>query len=687
MPFCFNCGHKIAELANFCPKCGQNVKPEVPIPVPPEETIPLKSTPIPVHKTDQTFTLLDPGAVFNKVYQIERVNGKENDGLSYLAMDLRSNALCTLKVFHQSYFDNMDKLLGAIMRLSKIKAVNHPGIAKVYEVNQSHKPAYMATEYIDGSTLQEIRDKKPELLTEEYVREIAKQIVSAAIAIRKAGLAVRNLNLQNIVSTKDGRIIILSTGINYDVRDEREDIFTIGLILAKLFNKSAFYETIYVPLRLSEKKFDFISGITIGVNELLAECLHRNINQRFAGFEVLSVVLNNLKPIQQDEIYSGGDSELTSIMQTDNNIMALPKKKLDIYFWGILVFIIAFICILMTTNLLDTVFGNKKATLKFTGFLTGLTDSTNELSSIASDNYRNLKIESKTYRRKQFTDASGQNIANGYVNPNVTIPAAPPAIIPNSDNQDGNFIRSQTPVLKKQITSENLVFVFGDIFGYGSLRKETRDNASLSGFYISKSEVTQAEWFKYMRPVTCSSPGDNLPVDNVSWFDAVVYCNTRSEAEGLTPSYKIVGFGASRVVACNFKANGYRLPTEAEWEYAARAKKLTPYSGSDTPEQIAWYKDNSNGRIHPVKTKDSNAFGLFDFSGNVAEWCWDWYDANYYKTMPFVNPTGPGSGNLKAIRGGSVESAKGSNLEIIYRNKAVPSKAYRFVGFRVVRGK
>jgi sulfatase modifying factor 1 len=684
MPFCANCGYKVTEQANYCPKCGLSVKPET-IPVPPEETIPPVSKAPLFHKKDHTFTLLEIGDLFNKVYRIERVIGKENDGISYLATDERNNKLCSLKLFYQAYFDNVDKLFGAIVRMSKIKAVDHPDIAKVYEVNQTHKPAYMASEHIEGLTLQELKDRNPEQFTEEYVRQISRQLVNAAISIRKGGLAVRNLSLQNIIRSNDGRLIILSSGINYDVREEGEDIFTMGIILAKLFSKSPFYETIYVQKRLLEKKFDYLSGISLGVNELLAECLHRNIAQRFASFKELAIALDKLKPVNQDEIYVSNDNGIASL--TDQDKMAMPKKKLDIYFWGILIFIVAFICIVMTTNLLDTIFGNKNATFKFTGFLTGLTDSTEVLSSIANDNYRNLKVDAKSYRRKQSMGTANQNTANNFVNPDVAIPAAPSAFTSNANNQDATFARNQTSVQKKQPIPENLVFIYGDVFAFGSLRKDTRDNASLNGFYISKTEITQAEWSKFMKPVVCSSAGDNLPVDNVSWFDVIMYCNTRSEAEGLTPCYQVMGFAASRMVSCNFKANGYRLPTEAEWEYAARAKKLFSYSGSDAPEQFAWYKDNANERIHTVKSKDPNAFGLYDMTGNVAEWCWDWYDINFPKYMPFINPAGPNSGNVKVIRGGSIESARGGNLEVIYRNKGNPFKSYRYVGFRVVRGK
>jgi formylglycine-generating enzyme required for sulfatase activity len=132
----------------------------------------------------------------------------------------------------------------------------------------------------------------------------------------------------------------------------------------------------------------------------------------------------------------------------------------------------------------------------------------------------------------------------------------------------------------------------------------------------------------------------SMPVSGVDWYDAVAYCSWLSEKAGLTPCYS----GGGKVTKCDFQADGYRLPTEAEWEFAARGGIQSHgylYSGSNDPDEIGWHAGNSGGHAHPVGQKKPNELGIHDMSGNRWEWCWDWFDADYYASSPEVDPTGP----------------------------------------------
>jgi formylglycine-generating enzyme required for sulfatase activity len=177
----------------------------------------------------------------------------------------------------------------------------------------------------------------------------------------------------------------------------------------------------------------------------------------------------------------------------------------------------------------------------------------------------------------------------------------------------------------------------------------------LSPFLMDKFEVTQ-EMFARAQLPNPSHWQDNPknPVERVRWRDAKQYCNERSLLEGLAPCYD----EKSESWNCNYDANGYRLPTEAEWEYACRAGSSGPYDfgSSDKLRQYAWIADNAGERTHAVGQKRPNHWGLHDLYGNVAEWCEDVYDPGYYKQSPPRDPRGPpesGKDTKRVIRGGS----------------------------------
>ncbi|MDD2332419.1 MAG: formylglycine-generating enzyme family protein [Candidatus Cloacimonetes bacterium] len=224
---------------------------------------------------------------------------------------------------------------------------------------------------------------------------------------------------------------------------------------------------------------------------------------------------------------------------------------------------------------------------------------------------------------------------------------------------------------------------------------------TLSSFYINRYEVTQASYQRVMggNPSYCNGNPD-LPVEQVSWFSAIEYCNRRSLQEGLTPCYNYSSYGTipdnwpsgwdsdnknHYKLNCDWDANGYRLPTDMEWMFAARGGNQSPgytYSGSNTIGEVAWYISNSDNTSHSVGTKAANELGIFDMSGNVWEWCWD--IDGIYPSGTQINPQGVTSGPERVRRGGGWAS-NANVCPVSNLTSSLPTSTYGDLGFRVVR--
>ncbi len=211
--------------------------------------------------------------------------------------------------------------------------------------------------------------------------------------------------------------------------------------------------------------------------------------------------------------------------------------------------------------------------------------------------------------------------------------------------------------------SFTMVAVKGGTFTMGATSEQGSDafdsekpahQVTLSDYWIGETEVTERLWTAVMG----SNPsyykiGDSYPVEAVSWEDCQTFISKLNSLTGET----------------------FRLPTEAEWEFAARGGTQSQgckYSGSNTIGNVAWYTDNSGSAKHPVATKAANELGLYDMSGNVWEWCQDWYSSSYYSSSPSTNPTGPTTGSYRVDRGGS-GSSSAWGCRVSYRSRNEPS--------------
>ena len=282
-------------------------------------------------------------------------------------------------------------------------------------------------------------------------------------------------------------------------------------------------------------------------------------------------------------------------------------------------------------------------------------------------------------------------------------------------------VGSGQPIGNDMVYVPGGAFQMGDTWGDGDSNEKPVHTVTVNSFYMGKYEVTNAQvvevfnWALQQGKITATSSTvkntegnaqelldlndsdcqisyngsalyvennyDNYPVIEITWYGAAAFCNYFSEREGLAPVYDLSDWTA------NWNANGYRLPTEAEWEYAARGGNQSQgykYSGSDNPDDVAWYYNNSGSSTHTVGTKQANELGLYDMSGNVWEWCWDWYGA--YSSDSQTDPKGPDSGSYRVERGGSWHFHS-EFVRVAVRGVDYTSDSRYDVGFRLLRTK
>ena len=242
----------------------------------------------------------------------------------------------------------------------------------------------------------------------------------------------------------------------------------------------------------------------------------------------------------------------------------------------------------------------------------------------------------------------------------------------DDDEKGDDTPKFQNQTITVDGVSFKMIAVEGGTFQMGSPESDTeayddekpQHEVTLSNYYIGETEVTQELWETVMGSNPSKLKGPKLPVEKVSWDDCQAFIGKLNAQTGKT----------------------FRLPTEAEWEYAARGGKKSKgytYSGSNAIGDVAWHLDNSGNTTHEVGTKQANELGIYDMSGNVWEWCQDWYGETYYKNSSTTDPQGPASGTSRVLRGGSRYDFA-QCCRVAYRSNYYPDHRNSYRGLRLV---
>jgi serine/threonine protein kinase len=625
-------------------------------------------------------------------YKIQEKISQGGMAKIYRAIQINLQRPVALKVIHQNLVHDSELITRFHREAQVCTALQHPNIVTVYDEGQLNGVHYMAMELIEGRDLHQIIRQQGKLSVEQTLAFIL-PIVDALHYAHSQGIIHRDIKSSNILvvdneSHQNARPVLTDFGIAHTTNgvsltqiglvigtpeymspeqaegkflDQRTDIYSLGIVLYECL-------TGFVPFRannpssimlkvLNEAPLPPIhlnSQIPEWLNLILLKCLAKNPEDRYTNAEELTTAITKKqKPIlpknllhkKTEPILLQNKLPLATINQ-QFKFLKEYNVSLSLLAWGL--FLILF-------------------------FLTG----------IYGYNYyqkRALKEEYENYYK-----AIGSNSLAEY---SQYLNRYPNGRFSNEINQKLEQFKEKDVINDKLVTAEKLiseqsysdpfadqmVFIIGGTYIMGCTKEQENDcendefparSITIDDFYIGMYEVTQIQWYTIMGNFHESyfKACQNCPVDRVSWYDTQLFIKRLNQLTG----------------------KKYRLPTEAEWEFAARGGSLrgnTKYAGSNAIEDVAWYENNGRNRTHPVGTKKANELGLFDMSGNVWEWCSDWYGT--YSFDIYKNPTGSSIGTDRILRGGSW-SYNANSCRVSKRSKSKPDNRFNDNGFRLVR--
>ncbi len=594
---------------------------------------------------------------FLRDYKIEKLLGKGGMGTVYLAKDSFLDRYVAIKELSPLLTADAG-LVERFRNEARMQAkLNHAGIVSLHSFFEQNGRYYMVMEYASGRTLKDIiRQTGP--IPEARALKILKQAVSALEYAHEMGIVHRDIKPSNIILDDNDRVKILDFGIAR-IMGER-GLTQTGQQLGTVAYMSP--EQVQAEKDIDGKTDIYSLGVTFF--EMLSGRMPYDLNTE-SDFMVMNKIVHDTLPDPRNYYPHISDETirlLEKMTQKDRHKRA-DIAELGSFFNG---------GVHISTPMMQEAANASNDVGKNKGEISNI-DST---EPPAKKNNKEVKI---------------------FIAILVTVIMIILFffLIPNKQHQRysyNNYIDEveeidEMPEEAVDYSPIDLIFVEGGTFWMGSndgwADERPMHEVTVSSFLIGRYEIRQKDWLGIFDSNPSTFKGDNLPVESVSWYDAVAFCNLLSAREGLTPCY-----GGSGVnTYCNWDADGYRLPTEAEWEYAALGGKKArgyQYAGSNTIGSVAWYDDNSDEKTHAVGQIYSNELGISDMSGNVSEWCWDWHDESYYSSSPAKDPRGPAKGETRIMRGGSWYNDS-DICRTTYRGVGKADGLFTNVGFRIVR--
>ena len=661
---CPTCGFENSGTAKFCAECGARIAPASSAAQIPGAELSLQPTLGSGSPSDSPAALAGSESLIADRYQVQRTLGQGGMGAVYLATDTKPG-MGGREVAIKRILDADDQGVQRFLRESEtIAALNHQNIRAVYDRGEDAEGHFLVMEYIDGETLHE-RVAKNGALDDSAFIDLAQGLGKALSFAHKRSVIHRDVKPANVMFTGDGTPKLTDFGLarmghesdlsmtgygmgtldyaspeqRRDAKsaDHRSDVYGLGA-------------TLYFATTGESPKVVRSDRIPIRWRNVILKCLEEKPEIRYFSID------DFLRDFEQ-ACKGSSTLDATTPSPSLTGTFACPscghsnlEQKRFCLFCGTGLFIICSACS-----------EQERAGISYCGSCgAGLTSEAREV------------LEEREAAKS--LNPFGWEVLNNTpgVNGAARIIRDPKTGITFVLVESGRFYMgaSDQPTLEWERANldpdcfddpgeEFDVHPDNDEDYYSDETPRPREVTISKPFYLAETVVTQASWKRIMGSNPSAFQGDDLPVDSVSWEDCIEFCKIRGD--------------------------GFRLPTEAEWEYSCRAGMRTALSsGHDGVETIAWSMYDDENRTHEVKEKAPNSWGFYDMHGNVREWCSDWYDSNYPTFGECIDPKGAIYGDERVYRGGGFIDGL-SWLDAAHRDKCDPDYNLRYMGFRVVK--